>query len=91
MTLLNKDVNIAKSLQFIIDHLVVAPSHVAVVSKTINDKSLFEIPGVYGITSKDADEELKKVAKLIIDKEPKDFVAEAIKCFKEYLKTVEIK
>lgn len=91
MTLLNKDVNIAKSLQFIIGHLVVAPSHVAVVSKTINDKSLFEIPGVYGITSKDADEELKKVAKLIIDKEPKDFVAEAIKCFKEYLKTVEIK
>ena len=91
MTLLNKDVNIATSLNFIIKHLDVVPSHVAVVSKTINDKSLFEIPGVYGITSKDADEELKKVAKLVIDKDPKDFVAEAIKCFKEYLKTVEIK
>ena len=91
MTLLNKDVNLANSFEFVVKHLSVAPTHIAVMSKTINDKSLFEIPGVYGITSKDADEELKKVAKLVLAVEEKDFVAEAIKCFKEYLKTVEIK
>lgn len=91
MTLLNKDVNLANSLEFVVKHLSVASNHIAVISKTINDKSLFEIPGVYGITSKDADEELRKVAKLVLAVDEKDFVAEAIKDFKEYLKTVEIK
>ena len=91
MTLLNKEVNLVNSFEFVVKHLSVDSKHIAVMSKTINDKSLFEIPGVYGITSKDADEELKKVAKLVLAVDEKDFVAEAIKCFKEYLKTVEIK
>ena len=91
MTILNKEVSLANSFEFIVKHLSVATNHIAVMSKTINDKSLFEIPGVYGITSKDADEELKKVAKLVLAVDEKDFVAEAIKDFKEYLKTVEVK
>ena len=71
--------------------LQVANNHVAVISKTIEDKQLFEIPGVYGITTKDAVDELKKVAKLVLDVPEKDFIAEAINHIKEYLKTVEIK
>lgn len=91
VVLVNKDVSLLNAFDYIIKRLAVANSHVAVISKSIKDKALFMVPEVYGITSKDADEELKQVAKLVIDKEPKDFIPEAIKCFKEYLKTVEIK
>ena len=91
IVVVNKDVNLVNSFEYIIKHLNVVPNHVAVISKTIDDKALFEIPGVYGITSKDADEELKKVAKLVLDVNEKDFVSKAIIDFKDYLKTVEIK
>ena len=91
ITIINKDVNLVKSFEYIMKRLQVANNHVAVISKTIEDKQLFEIPGVYGITTKDAVDELKKVAKLVLDVPEKDFIAEAINHIKEYLKTVEIK
>ena len=91
IVVVNKDVNLVSSFEYIIKHLSVANNHVAVISKTIDDKPLFELPGTYGITTNDADEDLKKVAKLVLDVDEKEFVSKAIIAFKDYLKTVEIK
>ncbi len=91
MVIVNKDTSLLDAFKYVIKLLSVANNHVAVISRSIDDIALFEVPEVYGITTKDADEKLKAVAKLVLDVPENNLISQAISQFKEYLKTVEIK
>ena len=60
--------------------------NVCVFGDAINDKSMFEIPGVYSVTYTKAKDYLQKIASKVINEPKSDFIAQGINCFVDYLK-----
>ena len=60
--------------------------NVCVFGDAINDKSMFEIPGVYGVTYTKAKDYLQKIATKVIDEPKSDFIAQGINCFVNHVK-----
>ena len=59
---------------------------VCVFGDAINDKSMFEIPGVYSVTYTKAKDYLQKIATKVINEPKSDFIAQGIDSFVDYLK-----
>lgn len=59
--------------------------NVCVFGDAINDKSMFEIPGVYSVTYTKAKDYLQQIATKVIDEPKSDFIAQGINCFVNYL------
>ena len=82
-------VNKRSAIEYILNLEHIPPSHVCVIGDSENDVSMFEIPGVYSVTYKDAKPCLMPVAHDIVNEPVSQFIAQGIDDFIKYLKEIE--
>lgn len=82
-------VNKRSAIEYILNLEHLPATHVCVIGDSENDVSMFEIPGVYSITYKDAKPCLMPLASDIVNAPVSDFIATGIDDFINHLKEME--